>query len=68
MVARGELTVKKEFSCELEPCFEGTEGQVEEVAAPANGQAGILPGNFGSLCVLALVQVWELLTVAHGAN
>lgn len=33
-----------------------------------NGQAGILPGNFGSLCVLALVQVWELLTVAHGAN
>lgn len=39
---------------------------MKEVAAPANGQVGILPGN--SETVSALVQVWEMLTVAHRAN
>lgn len=36
---------------------------MKEVAAPVNAQVGILPGNIET--VFALVQVWEMLTVAH---
>lgn len=39
---------------------------MKEVAAPANAQLGILRRNIET--VLARVQVWEMLTVAHGAN
>ena len=49
------------------PCSEDTARKIKEVVAPVKTQEGILLRNVAILCVLALGQVWKLLTVAHGA-